>query len=118
MLTSARMLALSAAACFGIGASVVTEQATPTTQPRTPADDGFTDTPMLPGLRWHVHDPARPKPPIVTPGASPGAPPSDAMVLFGGRDLSEWAQRDGNGSPIAPSWNVRDGYFETGKGSL
>ena len=37
------------------------------------ADDGFTDTPMLPGLPWHVHDPARPHPPVVTPGATPGA---------------------------------------------
>ena len=118
MLTYARMLALTAAACFVIGASVVTEPATPTTQPRTAADDGFTDTPMLPGLPWHVHDPARPKPPIVTAGAGPGAPPSDAMVLFSGRDLSQWAQRDAKGSPIVPSWNGRDGYFETGKGSL
>src|SRR5215831_10696803 len=29
-------------------------------------DQGFTDTPILPGLKWHVHDPARPHPPVVT----------------------------------------------------
>src|SRR6516225_10322736 len=45
-------------------------------------DQGFTDTPILPGLKWHVHDPARPHPPVVTPGVTPGAPPSDAIVLF------------------------------------
>ena len=51
---------------------------------------GFTDTPMLPGLPYHVHDPGRPHPPVVTPGAQPGAPPSDAIVLFDGKDLSQW----------------------------
>ena len=114
MLTTARTLVLIAAASLG---AAMTQQAAPIPA-RTAADDGFTDTPMQPGLPWHVHDPARPKPPIVTPGATPGAPPSDAIVLFNGRDLSQWAQRDRAGSPIAPTWNVREGYFETGKGSL
>ena len=40
-------------------------------QTRPGADLGFTDTPMLPGQKWHVHDPARPYPPVVTPGAKP-----------------------------------------------
>ena len=31
-----------------------------------------------------------PVPPIVKPGASPGQPPSDAIVLFDGKDLSKW----------------------------
>ena len=31
---------------------------------------GYTDTPMLPSGKWHVHDPARPAPPVVTPGAT------------------------------------------------
>ena len=87
--------------------------------PRTAADDGFTDTPMLPGLPWRVHDPARPHPPIVTPGATPGAAPSDAIVLFDGRDLSRWAHHSaGAGTDsnraLDPKWLVRDGYFETG----
>src|ERR1022692_4527357 len=51
---------------------------------------GFTDTPMLPGLPYHVHDPARPHPPVVTPGAQPGAAPADAILLFDGKDLSQW----------------------------
>ena len=87
---------------------------------RTPADDGFTDTPMLPDQRWRVHDPARPHPPVVMPGASPGAPPSDAIVLFDGRDLSKWAHRGASGetgSLRASKWIVRDGYFETGQGA-
>ena len=51
---------------------------------------GFTDTPMLPGGKWHVHDSGRPAPVSVTPGAIAGAAPSDAIVLFDGRSLTAW----------------------------
>jgi hypothetical protein len=85
--------------------------------PRTAADDGFTDTPMLPKLPWRVHDPARPHPPVVTPGAVAGAAPSDARVLFDGRDLSQWTHRDKTGALVAPKWAVRNGHFETGAGT-
>jgi hypothetical protein len=64
-------------------------------------DLGYTDTPMLPGLPFHVHDPARPRPPAVTPGTN-GSAPSDAIVLFDGKDLSQW-----NGK-----WKVENGYIE------
>jgi len=30
------------------------------------------------------------KPPVITPGANPGDPPSDAIILFDGTDMSEW----------------------------
>lgn len=115
-----RTLSIIVLAALAIGASALaaTQTTAPKMPPRTAEDEGFTDTPMQPGLPWHVHDPSRPKPPVVTPGASPGAPPSDAVVLFDGRDLSRWAQRDGNGNPVAPTWSVGGGYFETGKGSL
>lgn len=52
-------------------------------------------------------------PAVVTPGAQ-GAPPSDAIVLFDGKDLSAWKSGDGS----APQWPVRDGHFEVGKGNL
>ena len=80
--------------------------------PQKPGDLGFTDTPMLPGLSYRVHDPARPHPVVVTPGKVAGAPPSDAIVLFDGRDLSKWTHRDEQGALSAPKWAVRDGYFE------
>lgn len=80
-------------------------------------DQGFTDTPMLPGLPWHVHDPARPHPKVVTPGAQPGQPPSDAIVLFDGRDLSGWtAAKLGTAAYTLSSnpapWKVANGWFE------
>jgi hypothetical protein len=43
----------------------------------------------------------------VTPGAEPGAPPSDAIVLFG-TDLSGW--RTANGGP--PKWKVENGVLQ------
>jgi len=89
---------------------------TPAT-PQKPGDLGFTDTPMLPGMPWHVHDPARPHPKVVTPGSVPGAPPSDAIVLFDGKDLSKWCQAGKGaeaGKLVDAKWPVRNGYFEVG----
>jgi Domain of Unknown Function (DUF1080) len=84
------------------------------------ADLGFTDTPILPGLKWHVHDPDRPHPRVVTPAATLGGPPSDAVVLFDGSNLSRWSQR-GRGADsekiIDAQWAVRDGYFEVRPGT-
>jgi hypothetical protein len=77
--------------------------------------DGYRDTPMLPGGKWHLHDPDRPQPRIVTPGAtfSQGAPaPSDAEVLFNGKDLAKWLTSRGQDA----TWKVQDGYVETGRG--
>jgi hypothetical protein len=77
-----------------------------------PGDLGFTDTPLLPGLSFKVHDVTRPHPPSVTPATTPGAPPSDAIVLFDGKDLSKWSHVDANGASTAAKWAVRDGHME------
>ncbi len=71
---------------------------------------GYTDTPMLPAGKWHVHDPNRPKPPVVSPGTTfcHGAPaPSDAIVLFDGTDFSHW-----EGDQGAPQWTLHEDYME------
>jgi Domain of Unknown Function (DUF1080) len=81
------------------------------------ADDlGYTDTPIIPGTKWHVHDSGRPQPKIVTPGEFPSQekasiPPSDAIVLFDGKDLSKWVS--GNGGEA--KWKVENGYAEVNK---
>ena len=62
---------------------------------------------------WMINDRSRPNPPVVNPGVPPtetenGRAPSDAVVLFDGKDLSEWeSQRGGEAK-----WKVENGYFE------
>ncbi len=54
-----------------------------------------------------------PEPPVVTPGTG-SAPPSDAVVLFDGRDLSPWRGQQGEAQ-----WMVADGFAEvSGTGNL
>lgn len=72
---------------------------------------GYDNTPFLPGHKWRVHDISRPHPPVVTPGATNAAAPSDAMVLFNGKDLSQWVTYL-HGQETAPKWKLRDGYVE------
>ena len=72
---------------------------------------GYSDTPVLPGQKWRVHDIDRPRPPVVTPGPTAGSPPSDAIVLFDGKDLSKWAKQAKTG------WKVENGYVEVVGGS-
>ena len=81
---------------------------------------GYSDSAFNEGSRWRVHDPDRPQPPVVTPrGPVTTPPPSDAIVLFDGKDLSAWVTR-GRGTPppapTPPGWAVHDGYFESGPG--
>ena len=77
---------------------------------------GFTALAEIPGTPWRIHDIARPHPRVITPGATPGAAPSDAIVLFDGKDLSKW-QHSRNGQVSDATWPVKEGYFETGAGS-
>jgi len=75
----------------------------PAQKPYRTSPTGYADTPVLPGQKWRVHDIARPKPPVVTPAAQIGQPPSDALVLFDGKDLSHWTK---------PAWKVENGCME------
>lgn len=78
-----------------------------------PVTQGFTDTPLLPDGRWRVHDSARPSPAPVAPGATPGAPPADAVILFDGRSQGAWRGSSGG-------WLLADGALTVpprGKGS-
>jgi hypothetical protein len=77
--------------------------------------DGLRTSPMLPGGQWHVHDPDRPQPPVVTSGATfsqSAPPPSDAEMLFDGTDLSKWENSKGGDA----AWKVQDGYMEVVSG--
>jgi len=63
--------------------------------------------------KWKVHDVDRPLPPIVRPGSirKPSSPPSDAIILFDGKDLSQWQDSKGQDA----SWKVKKGYVEVVK---
>ncbi len=69
---------------------------------------------------WAVHDQNRPQPKVVAPGTfsspeQPGKPPSDAVILFDGTDLSKWEADEGNGVPT--KWVVKNGAMECVPGS-
>jgi Domain of Unknown Function (DUF1080)/Domain of unknown function (DUF3471) len=72
----------------------------------------------LPDPNWIDHDRERPMPPVVTPAIPStdeqvGKAPSDAVVLFDGKDNSQWVSMDGTPT----KWIVKDGYMECVKGS-
>jgi hypothetical protein len=77
---------------------------------------GATNTAFNEGSRWRIHDADRPQPRVIGPPSRAGGPPSDAIVLFDGTDLSQWVQR-GRGGEVSPAqWLVHDGIFESGRG--
>lgn len=57
----------------------------------------------LTGKKWEM-------PPIIQPGETDSAPPSDAILLFNGNDLSNWENGD--------RWSVQDGVVVSGQGML
>ena len=71
-----------------------------------------------PDPNWLDHDRERPMAQQITPATfssqeQPGRPPSDATILFDGRDTSAWVAMDG--SPT--KWVVHDGALECVPGS-
>ena len=63
--------------------------------------------------KYEIHDRNRPVPPVIEPGTAStqeaaGHAPSDATVLFDGKDLSKWQHKDAS----AAKWKVENGYFE------
>ena len=90
--------------------------------PRAQQDEhlGYQDTPLLPGGKWHVHDGLRRQPTIIDPGTAsvneaPGKAPSDANILFDGKDLSHWKSDKGDAM-----WKVENGelIIKPGAGSI
>jgi hypothetical protein len=56
----------------------------------------------------------KPVPPIVTPGATDSAPPSDAIVLFDGKNEDEWVSAQDH---TPAKWIVTDGVLLVAKGT-
>ena len=74
---------------------------------------GYSDTPIQPWSGFHVHDADRPAPKRIDAGpftaSAPAPAPADAIVLFSGKDLSQFASND---------WRVVDGCIEAAIGNL
>jgi hypothetical protein len=68
----------------------------------------------LPGQQWTVHDRTRPQARKVTPGMPLPTPDpaSDAIVLFDGKDLSQWESIGRDRKVTEPKWKVENGYME------
>lgn len=72
-------------------------QQTPSTQPQAKPED--TEV-------W------KPVPEVVTPGATCGAAPSDAIILFDGKNLDQWVSAQ---DKSAAQWIVSDGVLTVNK---
>ena len=99
------LVATAAAVCLSAVVVVADDKASP----------GYDDTALLPGGKWHVHDSKRPHPPVIQPGAccaqeQPCKAPSDAIVLFDGKDLSQWVGDKGEAK-----WKIENNYMEANK---
>lgn len=55
----------------------------------------------------------QPEPKIVTPAATCAAPPSDAIILFDGKNLDEWVSAQDRSAPA--KWIVADGIMTVAK---
>jgi hypothetical protein len=84
-------------------------------------DPHFAGSPVgsqLPNQKWLVHDHNRPQPRKVTPGQPipVTSAPSDAIVLFDGKDLSQWTGGGRGGVASEPRGNIVDGHLEMAGG--
>lgn len=74
-----------------------------------PSPIGYSDTPVIPGTKWKVHDIDRPRPEVVTPGEKPGDPPSDAIILFDGKSADAFISKNKEGEKQPCPWKIENG---------
>jgi hypothetical protein len=70
------------------------------------------ETPTPPKWTHEMTEWYEPVPPVITPSEDKN-PPSDALVLFDGKDLSQWVGKDNSD----PKWQVKDGILTVVKGA-
>ncbi len=98
--------AAAAMALTGIAAATPAPQATPAVSATSQAK---------PAGRPEDTEVWAPEVPVIVPGPATTTPaPSDAIVLFDGKDLNEWVSTKDKG---AAKWTVADGVFTVKKGT-
>lgn len=73
------------------------------------------ETPKPPKMVPEMTEFWEPEVRVVTPAANSTSAPSDAIVLFDGKNLSAWKAKDGSGEA---QWKVKDNAFTVGKGDI
>jgi Domain of Unknown Function (DUF1080) len=94
--------------CFSIGASLFAQEAT---APQSGAGQTGA-TSAAPRLQPEDTELWQPVPTVVTPGSDCNAPPSDAIILFDGKNLDEWVSAKDK-SPA--KWTVAEGVITVNK---
>ena len=95
-----RSTAVTLAAAFGVASAICTgAQNSPVTASDENVDPKATE-------QWE------PVPPVISPGTTDSAPPTDAIVLFDGRNLDQWASVKDH-SPAR--WKVAEGVITVDK---
>ncbi len=75
-----------------------------------PSPIGYSDTPVIPGTQWKVHDIDRPRPEAVAPGAKLGDAPADAIVLFDGTNTDAFVSKKKDSNEVIPCpWKIENG---------
>lgn len=73
------------------------------------------DAPESPKMTPEMTEDWEPEPTVVSPGTVNAAPPSDAIILFDGKNLDQWVSTN---DPSAPAeWTVENGAFTVKKGT-
>lgn len=82
-------------------------------EPAKPAEPK-KEKPFTPGGIYRQGDMQRPRPTVITPPTATTAP-SDAVVLFDGKDLSKFIRKprkDDKDQSDVPNWKIENGYAE------
>jgi hypothetical protein len=80
-----------------------------------PSAIGYSDTPIIPGTQWKVHDIDRPRPEAVKPGERLGDAPADAIIIFNGSnsDALQAKKKDEKGKETGEfmpcPWKIENG---------
>src|SRR5271157_4612807 len=97
---------LTAAVLLVVAAPLLAQ--TPASPPAQAGGNGAAQATKPPAPKPEDTEVWEPEPAVVTPGASCMAPPSDAIVLFDGKNQDEWVS---NRDKSPAKWTVADGVF-------